>query len=164
MSKFGSGVNVNETFKVEIIDPATDLPLVDVNGATAFVEVLSTDSDVGRQFDKTRRKVGMQRAVRTAGNALAQDDPVEENQEKLAKLTRSWHLVDVATLEPIEVPCSETNALELYRDGGMQWLYRQVWLGASAPANFIRKGSRPSSPSSSGKPDSTASAPTGQAS
>lgn len=138
MGKFGSGVSVNDAFKVVIIDPATDLPLKDVDGNEAFVEVLSTDSDIGREFDRTRRKVGMQRMIRT-NNALAQDDPVDENQQKLARLTRAWHLVDVASYQPIEVECSETNALELYRDGGMQWLYRQVWLGASSAANFIRK-------------------------
>jgi hypothetical protein len=151
MSKFGAlSANVAETFKVELIDPGTDLPIVDKQGNTAFVEVLSGDSEVGREFDKQRRKQQMMRAMRGRNQMLAQEDPLDENQAKLARLTRSWHLVEPGTGELVDLPCNEQTALELYSDGGAQWLYRQVFLGANEVANFIKRPLKNSSPMPSG--------------
>lgn len=143
-NKFGAlAANVSETFKVTIIDPSTDQPLKDKNDKEAYVEVLSSDSKEGRAFDKQRRTTQQQRAMRGGNRLLAQSDPLDDEQAKLAHLTKGWHLVDPATLEPIDVPCSEQNALELFTADGMQWLYRQVWLGANETANFIKRPSRP---------------------
>lgn len=137
--KFGNlAANVEQTFKVEILDPISDMPLQDNAGVVAYVEVLSADSETGRLFDKNRRRASTQRVMR---GAQVVDDQLEENQTKLAKLTRSWHLVDPMTREPIDVECNEQNALELFTDGGMQWLYRQIWVGASNTANFIKRPS-----------------------
>lgn len=160
MSKFGSlAANVGDTHKVTLIDPATDMPIKDGEGKEAFVEVLSSDSEIGRQFDKLRRRAQSQRAMR---GAAITDDGLEEQQHKLAKLTKSWHLVDPATRDPLQIACNEENAKELYTDGGMQWLYRQVWLGANETANFIKRSASKSAgtPStSSGLSESSTTAP-----
>lgn len=143
MSKFGAlAAAVSETFRVTIIDPATDQPLKDRDGKEAFIEVISFDSDKGLAFDKSKRTSQVQRAMRGASR-VAQDDPLDEMQAKLAHVTVSWHLVDPETLEPIDVPCNEQNALELYTANGMQWLYRQVFVGANETANFMKRPSRP---------------------
>lgn len=165
MNKFGSlSANTEQTFKVVLISPYDDLPIADKSGKEAYIEVLSSDSDIGRAFDKNRRQAAQQRAMRGRSALLAQDDPLEENQAKLSKLTRSWHLVDPSTKEVLTVPCTEQNALELYSDGGAQWIFRQTWLGAIETANFIRKPSKGSSSTQSTLSDSTVSEATAQAS
>jgi hypothetical protein len=140
MSKFGAlAANVSEAFKVEIIDPLTDEVIKDKDGKVAYVEVGSTDSDEARKFDKARRAVFTRRAIRGRNQEIIEDDQLEENIAKLARLTKSWHLVDPATQEVIDVPCNEANALELYSEPGTTYIYRQVWVGASGTANFIKR-------------------------
>jgi hypothetical protein len=142
-SKFaGLAADVDQTITVELINPKTGEPICDKDGKASFIEVLSTDSPAGREFDKTRRKIVMTRAMR-GRNQLATEDQLEENQAKLAKLTRSWYLVDPDTREQIiDYPCTEENAKELYSFGGTAYVFRQVWLDASDPANFIGRSSK----------------------
>lgn len=157
-SKLGGLVaDVAETHKVTLIDPVSDLPITDKQGQPSYVEVLSVDSAVGREFDKLRRSQATQRALRGRNQLLAADDQLEENWAKLARLTRGWYLVDPATQEPIDLPFSEAAALEVYSGAGTAWLYRQVWLAAADTANFIRRSSRSSSPS----PSTSSAAPDG---
>jgi hypothetical protein len=142
MSKFGNlSASVDETFKVVLIDPITDQPITTGEDPPrqAYIEVLSADSDVGRSFDREQRSATMRRAGR--GRLQADDDGLEQNIAKLALLTRSWLLVDPVTREPIDVPCTPDNARELYSQGGTAYIFRQVFVEATAPANFIKRSS-----------------------
>ena len=65
-SKFGAlAANVSDAFKVEIIDPISDAVLKDKDGQVAFIEILSSDSDAGRAFDKEQRAVHRRKAMKS---------------------------------------------------------------------------------------------------
>jgi hypothetical protein len=141
-SKFGAlAANVSESYKVVLIDPFTDQPIIDKSGNPAFIEVLSADSDEGRAFDRERGVALTRKALRRGGQSI-DDDALEQNVAKLARLTKAWHLVDPVLLEPINVECSVENAADLYSSGGTAHIFRQVWLGANEPANFMRRSSK----------------------
>lgn len=149
MSKFAAlAANVDTTIKVELTNPVTQEPIRDKDGRAAFIEVLSTDSQAGREFDKTRRKLSAARQLRGRNQLAAMDDNLEQMQAKLARLTRSWYLVDPATGDPVvgadgqAIPCTEENAKELYSLGPTAYIFRQVWLEADETANFIVSSSK----------------------
>ncbi|WP_296741442.1 hypothetical protein [Mesorhizobium sp.] len=149
-SKFAAlAANVSQTFKVEIIDQVTDAPIVDTAGKKAFIEVLSTDSREGLAFDKDKRATVRRKAMKSRNGIADPGDQLEENIQKCAALTKSWHLVDPVTREVIDVPCTPENAVELYSEPGMNWLFIQVWVEASKAANFMTRSSTTSSDSPS---------------
>lgn len=144
MAKFGALVaRVDQAHRENIISPLTGEVLKDKNGKAAFIEVYSSDSKVGRDFDLEQRSA-LKRQMRV-GDFEPTDDLVV-NQKKCAALTRDWYLVDPATLEPINEPCTPENALALYSEPGINWLFVQAWVAANRTANFML---RPSSGSSS---------------
>lgn len=149
-SKFGGlAANVSDTYRVELIDPITDDVLRDKDGNAAYIDTLSTDSETGRAFDAEARQ-RQYRAARKSRTGMPDDiDQLEENQRKLARLTRGWHLVDPTTRERIDVPCTQANAAELYAEPGMNWLFTQVFAGAANAGNFMTRGKATSSPSPS---------------
>lgn len=145
-SKFAAlAANVADTYRVELIDPITDATLTDKDGNPAYIEVLSVDSETGRAFDAEARKRAF-RAARKSRTGMPDDiDQLEENQQKLAKLTKGWRLVDPNTREIIDVPCNAAHAAELYSEPGMNWLFVQVWSGAANAGNFMKRTSTASS-------------------
>lgn len=150
MSKFAAlAANVADTFRVELIDPVTDDILRDKDGNPAYIDVLSIDSEEGRKFDTEARQRAF-RSARKSRTGLPDDiDQMEENQRKLARLTKGWHLVQPGTGDVIDVPCNAANAYELYSEPGMSWLFTQVFAGAANAGNFMKRGSMTSSPSPS---------------
>ncbi len=149
MSKFGNlAANTSEVFRVEIIDAASDEVLRDKDGKAAYIDVLAADSIEGRAFDRDRQMVYRKKAARTRGG-VPDVDVLEENVAKCAALTRDWYLVDPVTREQIDVPCSRSNAVELYSAPGMHWLFIQPWVALNDAANFIRSSSKNSTSSPS---------------
>ncbi|MEO3386005.1 hypothetical protein [Mesorhizobium sp. CAU 1741] len=157
-SKFGGlAAKVSDTYRVEIIDPISDAILSDKHGNPAYIDVLSMDSDAARAFDTDARKRAF-RAARKSRTGMPDDiDQREENQQKLAKLTKGWHLVDPTTCEVLDVECTPANALELYSEPGMSWLFVQVFAEASNAGNFMTRGSKSSSPTQSTSSETPAS-------
>ncbi|MFC3071487.1 hypothetical protein [Shinella pollutisoli] len=146
-SKFAAlAANVSDTFRVELIDPITDDVLRDKAGNAAYIDVLSVDSEAGRKFDADARQRAF-RSARKSRTGHPDIDPDEENRRKLAQLTRGWRLVDPVSREGLDVPCTPENALELYCEAGMAWLFDQVFAGAANAGNFMRRRSTTSSPS-----------------
>lgn len=159
MSKFGNlAANTSEVFRVEIIDATTDEVLRDNSqsvpdpndptgktliGRAAYIEVLAADSVEGRAFDRDRQQVFRKKAARTRGG-MPDFDQLEENVAKCAALTKGWYLVDPVTREKIDVECTRANALELYSEPGMHWLFIQPWVALNDAANFIRSSSKAS--------------------
>lgn len=149
MSKFSAlAANVAEPHRVELIDPITEDILRDKNGNAAYIDVLSMESEAGRAFDAEQRKRAFRSARKSRTGTPDDIDPREENQQKLARLTKGWHLVDPSTREPIEVPCTPQNALELYSGSGLDWLFRQVLVEASNAGNFMKASGLTTSSSS----------------
>jgi len=152
MSKFSAlAANVADTYRVELIDPISDDILRDIDGNAAYIDVLSTDSETGRIFDAEARQRAF-RAARKSRTGMPDDiDHLEENQRKLANLTRGWYLVDPNTREKIDVPFSAKDALELYREPGMNWLFVQVYSGAANAGNFMKRPTSSNGRSASSK-------------
>ncbi|MBN8960574.1 MAG: hypothetical protein J0H71_05535 [Rhizobiales bacterium] len=151
-NKFGSltaTAAAAETFRVEIIDAVTDVVLRDKSGKAAYIEVLAADGDVGRAFDKEQRAVMFRKARKSRNGLVEDDDQLEQNIAKCARLTKAWHLVDPVTREPLEVPCNEANAIELYSAPNMGWLFMQPWGAANNAANFIKRSATSSTTSPS---------------
>lgn len=154
MSKFAAlAADVAATFRVELISPITDDILRDKDGSPAFVDVLSFDSPAGREFDAEARQRARRSAMKSRNGMPDDIDQMEENQRKLAKLTKGWHLVDPTSGDVIDEPCTPASALELYRVPGLNWLFTQVFAGAANAGNFMRKPSSSTGQSaSSGTP------------
>lgn len=139
-SKFEAlAAEVDVPFKVILIDALTSEPIEDKQGQKSYIEVLSVDSTEGQLFDKEGRRVTNTRLMAGRKEAVANEDGVETNKRKTARLTKSWHLVDPATGEVIDVPCNQVNALELYMSNRTHHIWQQVWMGAIEPGNFIKR-------------------------
>ncbi|MEI9804101.1 MAG: hypothetical protein WDN48_06055 [Pseudolabrys sp.] len=130
--------DVTAPFRVVLIDPQTDLTLEDSAGNEAFIEVLSAQSEVGRKFDKEQRAQFQRRAMRGRNQQIIEDDQLEQNIAKLARLTVAWHLVDPLTKEALDVPLSVETATEFYSLPLAHSFYLQAFLGANEAANFIK--------------------------
>jgi hypothetical protein len=142
--KFGSlSSSVDEPYRVVLIDPKTDEPLVDLNGGEAYIDVLSSQSDAGRKFDRDRQKVITRRAMRNRSQDIVDDDQFEVNILKLARLTKGWHLVDPVSKESIDADFSQDAAVEFYKLPLAFPFYMQAWLAANEPANFMKGSSKP---------------------
>ncbi len=147
MSKFGSLVaDVSAPFKVNIIDPITDQPIVDSSGKACFISVWASDSSRSRAYEKQRRKDLLLRVKQSRNGQIEPDDMLEQNIAKCAHLVDSWYLVDRISGEVIDVPCTPENAADLLSEPGAGWLFLQVWVEANSAANFLQKPSQPSAP------------------
>jgi hypothetical protein len=148
MAKFGSlSGSAEEPFRVVLLDPSTDQPIVDVNGQSAYVDVLCAQSDAGREYDRERNSAQLRKAAR--GRASFDDDLFEANVAKLSRLTVGWHLVDPVNRAPLDVPCSEENSAEFYRQKLCYSFFQQVFAAAHDTGNFLMRSSKSSSSSSS---------------
>jgi hypothetical protein len=136
MSKFkGLGVPVEKPARMYIMHPVTNEPVVDKSNAPAYVDVYSADSDRARACN---RKVTQKRLDMRGRNAVSAVALENDGYGLLAELTAGWHLVDINTGEPIDVPCTTQNARELYSEPEMSWLREQVDVFAGARGNFLK--------------------------
>lgn len=141
MSKFAAlAADVATPCRVELLDPITDEAIKDKKGNPAYIDILSTDSAAAREFDAGERRRVTEKAIK--GRSADLPDQLETNVAKAAKLTKAWHLVDPVSRDVIDVPCNAENALELYSEPGMGWLFSQVWVGAANPANFMKRSAK----------------------
>jgi hypothetical protein len=157
MGKFGSlAAAPADVHRVEIIYPATDKPIRDKDGNLAWIEVLPSDGEAGRAFDKEERAAAFRRARRSR-SGVDEVDQLEQNIAKCAALTKAWYLVDPVSLEKIDVPCTAENAKELYSAPGMNWLFIQPWVAANDAANFMKRSAPGSTPTPSTNSETAAS-------
>jgi len=146
MSKFGSlAADVSRPFRVELINPTTDEIIRDHTGEAAYIDVWSIDSERGRAFERQQRKDLRLRVMQSRNGRIEPNDQLEENMSKCAALTEAWHLVDPATREVLDEPCTPENAADLYAEPGAGWIFTQAWVGAISIANFMQKRSTNSS-------------------
>lgn len=120
--------------KLVFSHPVTGLPLADKDGNPAFMMVLSTDSKVSKDFDREVLDRRISRKLRPTSA-----DMEAENLMKAAKLVSAvptWHLVDPGTLEPVNEPCTEANAMELFSE--CPWMLEQVLEHSMNRANFSK--------------------------
>jgi hypothetical protein len=150
-SKFAAlAADVTTPYRVELRDPRTDMVLRDPDGDAAYIEVLSTDSERAREFEKGKRRDLRQRIMRSRTGAIDASDQIEDNIALLALLTIGWHLVDLRG-EVIDLPCTPENAAELYSEPGLAYVFNAVWFAANSVANFLPAGSPTSSATGNGR-------------
>lgn len=121
----GLGVAVDTPARMEIIHPATRMPLLDRDGVPAWIDLLSLDSSKARELQRAT----IDQQVRSGPGRMTAAQIDHARTERLAKLTVDWHLV---TLEgqPIAIPCTEEAARALYAAPELSWL-------AVAVADFV---------------------------
>jgi hypothetical protein len=123
MSKFsGLEVQVEETRRLVLLNPTTGQPLRNkATGEDAWIDLLPTDSEVSRKHERAVLTRLIQRQVKK----LKAEELEAETTDLLAKLTKAWSLVTISGA-PLDVPCTEENARELYSMASLAWLRRQV--------------------------------------
>lgn len=140
MSKFGSlTASVEKPHRVEIIFPATDDVVTDQLGRAMYVDVMSGDSKMAREYDARQRAEQRLKIKQSRTGKIAEQDVLEANMRRTAHLTVGWLLVDPATREVLDVPCNEENAFELYSAEGQMWFFLQVHANCNEAANFFAK-------------------------
>lgn len=121
-------------------------PVIDKDGMPAYIDMLSEDSPAGRRFDKEWRE----HALALASDGKPAATQFEHNIAKAAALTTSWYLVNPATREHMDEPCTPENAQELYALPDTRWLWGPAWLAANNSANFIKRSAKGSISTQSG--------------
>lgn len=127
MSKFDAlGLDVERPYRVILARP-DDKPWATSDGASAYVDVLSMDSEAKLRADEEIR------ARRSANKALT---PEDEMAILLSFLTAGWRLVDFDG----NVICdnyARADGEEFYSARGRRYVGRQVFAAASAAINFL---------------------------
>ena len=130
-------LEVDKPSRMVILNPRDNMPMKDKDGKEAYVDVYSSDSDIGRKFT---REITTARLRTRNPNALTGDKLEGEKVDLLAALTAGWHLVNFVG-DPIDMECTRENARKLYSNNKMQWLADQVDSFAGTRANFSRASS-----------------------
>ena len=133
---------VDTPARMTICHPHTLKPLYlrDGNVITsehAYLDLLSTDSEAAVAYD---RKLIEEHAANPMRARNSPADLFEAGCRRLAHLTRGWRLVDFDG-NPIDVPFSEPNAVELYSNHRMTWLREQALMFLADRANFPLRSS-----------------------
>jgi hypothetical protein len=151
-------VDLRSTSRMPIILPGDVDPLTDNTGGAdekgnllpgkeAYIEFLPWDSEENRALDRKKHVEGVRKGFRQRSAAdlrkeAEDEDPVEEQVERLVTLATGWHLVgpDRAV---INVPFTKENARKLFSDAGFGWLRRRAYSYVVNERNFM-----PASPKS----------------
>lgn len=127
--------DVETSARMTVIDPDTQMPLKDADGAECYIEFLSIDSAAGRNLDRARGHAVMRKM--RSGRNLADDDedPLEQQVDTLVALATGWHFGDAD-------PFSPDVARRLFSDPQYAWLRRQGYIFVYNTANFIKRSSK----------------------
>lgn len=129
------------TYRMEVIHPVSGLPMKGPDGATAWVELLSVNSEAAEAW-KRQQFEAMQRHRNRRNAVESYDATQQKSAHLLAQLTVDWNLpVDIAG-RPIDLPFSRERAEELYAHPRMSWLRKQVDEAIADDANFIDASAR----------------------
>lgn len=143
MNPFASlALPVDEPARMIIHMPGGGPPLRNAEtGEPAWIDLLSPDSAVARAHERKVQDLRMGRARRPLG----MEEIEELGVELLAKLTRGWSLVGLDGA-PLDVPCSEESARQLYARPSLRWLRDQVDVFVADRGNWVRAKSCSTSP------------------
>src|SRR4029077_870505 len=125
--KFGKlGVATDKPSRMQIVLPGELDPLVDEDGAEAYIEFLPGDSEPGRKFDQEQQREQVRKGFRQRSRAdlraeAENTDLIKDQADRLAVLATGWHLVDIDR-QPIDTPFSKADALELFMSPALGWL------------------------------------------
>lgn len=138
MSKFAAlALEVDTPARMVIKHPVTGLPIRDSDGNEAWIDLYSSDSEAARKAQRTITNGRLAMRNRAAIDAARLE---REGAEILAVLTVGWNLISLDG-QPIDVPVSQANALELYLDRGLAWIREQADVFVGDRANFEKASS-----------------------
>lgn len=138
MGKFaGLALAVDTPARMTIHHPFTGLPIRGADGEEAYIELHSSDSDIAK---KAQRAITNARLAMRNRNAIDAKRLESEGTELLADLTVGWRLMTLDG-DPVDVPFSRANAVELYADNEMAWLREQVDGFVADRENFSKASS-----------------------
>lgn len=140
MSKFAAlALPVDVPARMTICHPTTGKPLADKDGQVAWLELLSQDSAAAEAHDRRAQEERMAQPVRQKTSPEETDLAI---CRRLAALTTGWRLLDFEG-NPIDVPFSPADAVDLYAGGGpFNWLREQALIFLSSRANFPLRSSK----------------------
>lgn len=139
-------VNVSEPSRMSIIWPGEIDPIVDAEGKEAYLEFLPWDSDANRAFDRQNHVNGVRKGFRQRSQAelrkeAEEEDPVEDQVERLVVLVCGWYLVG-PNKQPINVSFSKDNARKLFSNPKFAWLRRRSFAYVVNEKNFMKGSSK----------------------
>lgn len=138
MNKFASlALAVDTPARMTIRHPGTMIPLVDQDKQEAYIDLLSLDGNAAREYDRKISDTALSNGIRVKLDTAAIE---KQSVDRLAALTRGWHLVGLNG-QAIDVPFSEADAAQLYAEPAMSWLVEQVQIFIGNRANFVKPSS-----------------------
>lgn len=133
MSRFARlALATEQPRRMTIRHPATAEPLRDASGAEAYLDLLALTSAAAQKARNALQQKRIEQRVRR----VTAEEVQAEAMTVLAAVTKGWHLVGLDG-EPIDVPCTEAAALELYTTPGMAFIVEQATAFADAAGNFL---------------------------
>jgi hypothetical protein len=141
MSKFaGLGLAVEKPGRMPIIHPVTRQPLVDKDGAPAYIDLYSSDSEIARKHNQAVSRRRLSTAGRGSRIRITPEELEADQIELLVALTVGWRLL---TLDgaPLDIPFSPAEARDLYGSQEAAWLREQIDEFAGDRANFSKASS-----------------------
>lgn len=135
------GLNVSTPEMLVLIYPGTGDPLADMDGKKAYLELLSEDSEAGREFDRQRSRETLQRARKGGGvSSVMNEDPFSESLDRILALLTGWYLV-APDKNPIDMPFTKENARKVLSHPSTQWMLKQAVAFVRDGRNFILRSS-----------------------
>jgi hypothetical protein len=133
MSRFaGLGMAVDAPSRLYLLHPVTRRPLVNAEtDEPAWIDLVSSVGQIGRAHERAVTD----KQIKMRGRRMTAEDMETDYTDKLAKLTRGWHLVTL-TGEPLDVEYSPAAARELYSLPELAWLREQVGEFVADLGNF----------------------------
>lgn len=132
MSKFaGLGIASDKVFRLELTNPITGQPIRDAEGNAAYIDLLSSDSQAARDFD---RKLLDRRVSQKISKPDARQLEADAN-ERLVTLTKGWYLVALDGTV-LDIPFNAVNARELYSEPSVTYVREQVAEAIDDRGNF----------------------------
>jgi hypothetical protein len=126
MGKFDAfGVSDEGLSRMTLVNPKTEQPYIDKAGQAAWIDLHHFHGERGRAFELENERKPVQPIPGFTREK-------SYNIAKLAYLTADWYLVG-ADGEPLNVPCSDADARELYKQ---YWAYALAIVHANAYGNF----------------------------
>ncbi|MPZ41600.1 MAG: hypothetical protein GEU95_26855 [Rhizobiales bacterium] len=142
-NEFGALEADNETpGRMDILHPGTEDVIRDHQGNAAYLEILSPDSEPARKVDLARNRAVVRKLRSGRNRDVGDEDPIEDQVEKLVAVTVGWNLIDPKTRERMDVPFSKENARKLFSNPRLGWLRRQAFTYHNNEANFMQGSSK----------------------
>jgi hypothetical protein len=126
-------IEVDKPSRMVILHPKTNLPMKDIEGKEAYIDVYSSDSVIAVKF---KREIKTARLRTRNPNSVTGETLDSESAELLAALTAGWYLVDFSGNQ-IDLPFSRDSAAKMYSNNRNQWLTDQVDAFSGARGNFL---------------------------